>query len=292
MTFSDTHSIAQAEPGIFNPPADHKSADTRYSMNYSTNSSEPRRPIWTHGRNDSALESRASDITPMTRPQHNQQGAEQRLPSVHTLLHPPILLPDSFYSPSPRSPNQISPTASSGLKSLAAKSIEQSTPSAFNFDSRRPNLGIYPSTTRTASATPVAETLPDLRPALPSPSRHQGVPTYAATASPPRRSLKRPDLVRKRSDRRQWEPNAAGSQCVGTQELPGKGLCYVYEDGSTLPAVIDGEQVNPSWGITKAGKPRKRLAQACQTCREKKIKCDPGVPKCSQCTKARRPCRG
>lgn len=46
------------------------------------------------------------------------------------------------------------------------------------------------------------------------------------------------------------------------------------------------------WGVTKAGKPRKRLSQACITCREKKIKCDPGGgPKCSQCLRFNRECR-
>lgn len=82
------------------------------------------------------------------------------------------------------------------------------------------------------------------------------------------------------------------SRCVGQREIPGEGLCYLYEDGSYCRAVIDGEPVNPSWGITKAGKPRKRLAQACLTCREKKIKCEPGYPKCHQCAKSQRACRG
>jgi hypothetical protein len=82
------------------------------------------------------------------------------------------------------------------------------------------------------------------------------------------------------------------SRCVGQREIPGEGLCYVYEDGTFCRAIIDGEAVNPSWGITKAGKPRKRLAQACLTCREKKIKCEPGFPKCHQCAKSQRVCRG
>jgi hypothetical protein len=82
------------------------------------------------------------------------------------------------------------------------------------------------------------------------------------------------------------------SRCVGQREVPGEGLCYVYEDGTFCRAIIDGEAVNPSWGITKAGKPRKRLAQACLTCREKKIKCEPGYPKCHQCAKSQRVCRG
>ena len=78
---------------------------------------------------------------------------------------------------------------------------------------------------------------------------------------------------------------------VGEQEIPGEGLCWVYEDGSICKKVIDGEEVKAEWGVTKAGKPRKRLAIACTTCREKKIKCDPGSPKCVQCDKFGRECR-
>ena len=78
---------------------------------------------------------------------------------------------------------------------------------------------------------------------------------------------------------------------VGEQIIPGEGPCYIYEDGSRCKKIIDGEPVNAQWGVTKAGKPRKRLAIACMTCREKKIKCDPGDPKCIQCDKFGRECR-
>ncbi|KAK6219119.1 hypothetical protein LQW54_002368 [Pestalotiopsis sp. IQ-011] len=74
-------------------------------------------------------------------------------------------------------------------------------------------------------------------------------------------------------------------------EVPGEGLCYFYDDGSHCKTVIDGEQVNAHWGVTKAGKPRKRLAIACLTCREKKIKCDPDFPRCVQCEKFGRVCK-
>jgi hypothetical protein len=97
--------------------------------------------------------------------------------------------------------------------------------------------------------------------------------------------------MRRRADILSRAPVRA-SRCVGQREITGEGLCYVYEDGSYCRAIIDGEPVNPSWGITKAGKPRKRLAQACLTCREKKIKCEPGYPKCHQCAKSQRACRG
>lgn len=78
---------------------------------------------------------------------------------------------------------------------------------------------------------------------------------------------------------------------VRAAELPGEGLCYFYDDGSHCKTVIDGEAVNAHWGVTKAGKPRKRLAIACVTCREKKIKCDPDYPRCVQCEKFGRVCK-
>jgi hypothetical protein len=78
---------------------------------------------------------------------------------------------------------------------------------------------------------------------------------------------------------------------VTQAELPGEGPCYFYDDGSHCRTVIDGEAVNAHWGVTKAGKPRKRLAIACVTCREKKIKCDPDYPRCLQCGKFGRVCR-
>ncbi|QLI67711.1 uncharacterized protein G6M90_00g030650 [Metarhizium brunneum] len=72
---------------------------------------------------------------------------------------------------------------------------------------------------------------------------------------------------------------------VRAADVPGEGMCYFYDDGSHCKTVIDGEVVNSHWGVTKAGKPRKRLAIACIPCREKKIKCDPDYPRCVQCEK-------
>ena len=78
---------------------------------------------------------------------------------------------------------------------------------------------------------------------------------------------------------------------VVSEDVTAEGPVWVYEDGTTCPKVIDGEQVNAEWGVTKAGKPRKRLAIACTSCREKKIKCDPAEPKCVQCEKNGRFCK-
>lgn len=78
---------------------------------------------------------------------------------------------------------------------------------------------------------------------------------------------------------------------VRQAEVAGEGTCYFYDDGTHCKIIIDGEVVNAHWGVTKAGKPRKRLAIACITCREKKIKCDPDFPRCVQCEKFGRVCQ-
>ncbi|KAK4622227.1 hypothetical protein CLAFUW4_06918 [Fulvia fulva] len=90
-----------------------------------------------------------------------------------------------------------------------------------------------------------------------------------------------------------FPPNAPESskKYIGVREVPGEGQFHLYEGGYRIPTSVDGENVNPAWGLTKANKPRKRLAMACLDCREKKIKCEPGASSCLQCEKAKRPCR-
>lgn len=83
----------------------------------------------------------------------------------------------------------------------------------------------------------------------------------------------------------------ASKKYLGVKDFPGEGVFHVYDGGYRIPTIVDGETVNPQWGLTKANKPRKRLALACLDCREKKIKCEPGATSCLQCEKAKRPCR-
>ncbi|KAK6523731.1 hypothetical protein TWF281_001703 [Arthrobotrys megalospora] len=62
----------------------------------------------------------------------------------------------------------------------------------------------------------------------------------------------------------------------------------VMSDQPELPREIDGIEVNPEWGLTKAGKARQRLPIACTNCRGKKIKClvnKDGGP-CHNCLKS------
>ncbi|KAI2733946.1 transcriptional regulator family: Fungal Specific TF [Penicillium roqueforti] len=92
----------------------------------------------------------------------------------------------------------------------------------------------------------------------------------------------------KRSNNQPLRPHVVDERVIDGE------LCFVYADGSSCPKFIDGTPVNANWGITKAGRPRKRLGLACLTCREKKIKCNPNPTAeavCDQCRKSGRECR-
>lgn len=67
--------------------------------------------------------------------------------------------------------------------------------------------------------------------------------------------------------------------------VPGRRVCYIYDIGGICRKFVNGNTISPQWGTTKAGKLRKRLTQACDSCREKKVKCDAGGPPCVQCQK-------
>ncbi|SMR57168.1 unnamed protein product [Zymoseptoria tritici ST99CH_1A5] len=122
---------------------------------------------------------------------------------------------------------------------------------------------------------------------------HNGVPSPYAPGGAEEAHYRSPGstLERPRSD--QYGPLGAESskKYVGVREVPGEGTFHLYEGGFRIPTHVDGETVNPAWGLTKANKPRKRLAMACLDCREKKIKCEPGAVSCLQCEKAKRTCR-
>lgn len=91
-------------------------------------------------------------------------------------------------------------------------------------------------------------------------------PPHTRVASPPHKDTAG-DMTRRliaTHQMRDAPPASADSlQCVGQRHVLREGICYVSKDGSTCLTVIDGEPVNPLWGITKAGKARKRLAHAC-----------------------------
>ncbi|RMZ85305.1 hypothetical protein DV738_g110, partial [Chaetothyriales sp. CBS 135597] len=131
-----------------------------------------------------------------------------------------------------------------------------------------------------------------------SPSRSESQPRAQFSSTPPAQA--QDENVASLSSSSSQEVSIHGlahhdgtrTKTVVRQEyVHGKGVCYVYDDGTLCPKAINGLVVNPKWGTTKAGKPRKRLGQACNTCREKKIRCEPQVPKCAQCQKFGRECK-
>jgi hypothetical protein len=87
-------------------------------------------------------------------------------------------------------------------------------------------------------------------------------------------------------------PAAAGRKnrgYIGVEVINGQKF-HIYEGGLCLPYEVNGERVNEWWGLTKANIPRKRLATACDRCREKKVRCEPGVEGCLQCQRAHTTC--
>lgn len=88
-----------------------------------------------------------------------------------------------------------------------------------------------------------------LQPALPT--QLQGPPTTASSEGAPVKDGLGPKI---------WTGTHFLPRFVRQAEVPGEGMCYFYDDGTHCKTVIDGEPVNAHWGVTKAGKPRKRLA--------------------------------
>ncbi|KAL5399100.1 hypothetical protein PMIN02_000888 [Paraphaeosphaeria minitans] len=261
------------------------------------------------------------EISSQQRPSRDSQGNQnhaQQLPSLRTLLEPELLeskASDQFLRPG----GQQLFHSTAGRYGSASPTLKRrhdsdgyshDLPESYALPSRIPPVHRHASyTTSTDSQPPAFSTS---GPAHRSQTfigissdkifRPPSTTSALSACSEPGRAFSGPaqlhddpmDMgkpVRRRTEGSSRAP-IRSKHCVGQQQVAGEGLCYVFDDGSYCRVVIDGEPVNPSWGITKAGKPRKRLAQACLTCREKKIKCEPGYPKCHQCAKSQRVCLG
>ena len=259
--------------------------------------SDPMSGFTDPGRYESGSSARRT--LPGTRP-----GSHEKLPSVSQLLTPgstgPTGSPFSLGvtgSGSPVSPGHHSSHVSSYTEShqrsdsghfqgaYGSLPVSQSRYASIPAPSSSPYGHPYQDTSRSYMSTDAQ------RPAQSVHSPSQG-PYYA----PPPQSHsygqnKMPPMVAGQPHSDPANPTKPVMKVVGEQNIHGEGICYLYEDGSHVKKYIDGEAVNAQWGVTKAGKPRKRLAIACMTCREKKIKCDPGEPKCVQCDKSGRECR-
>ena len=108
---------------------------------------------------------------------------------------------------------------------------------------------------------------------------------YYGSETPNHSTTGSPHISLSEDSGRPWTVNY-----VGSRDIINEGLCHIYDDGFFIPAYVNGEWVNPELGLTKNGKPRKRLGRACKSCNSKKIKCEPGHRKCRQCEKAQIEC--
>lgn len=247
-----------------------------------------------------------------------KDSRSQRLPSLRSILNspPPVSRPSQISAP-PRNevlpngvPRSASPqffredVASSGPRRMGAArndSVTPVTPGRLGYS----NAPVYyhdghaqhgmhdphvqKLSIQTHSAVPLVAAPAHQRTSSASQGSGPGMQSDK-TLSPEDQSDMPRNALKRRSEAPRGPPRI--TKCVGQKNVPGEGLCWLYEDGSYCRTVIDGERVNPNWGVTKAGRPRKRLAQACLTCREKKIKCEPAYPKCHQCAKSQRVCKG
>lgn len=190
------------------------------------------------------------------------------------------------HPPAPHASNHA--TTNSGVKSAPASAAPRAADDNLqmmyhdNVISPRP-VDSLPPTPMTAPPTGTASSSTKIRQIYPS--HAQNVP--ALNAPPPPRSRNNRSAVQNRRESKQ--PRIV--RLIGEGHIDRLGQCYIYSDGTHCPKWVKGELVNANWGLTKAGKPRKRLAQACVTCRDRKIKCHPAAPKCEQCQRSGKTCR-
>ncbi|GFF45182.1 uncharacterized transcriptional regulatory protein C1327.01c [Aspergillus udagawae] len=255
------------------------------------------------GKGDSRLGSNAVGHQPVV---------NEQLPSVSELLTPSSRSSQSmsphrsrlfsFYHPTGESPKpgQSPHTAShhdTGLVPRTPQGHPQGRPEARAEPFPRPTAGNLPSLSQMSIYTPGNEARmhAGIRTDVPQQQAHH------SPFTPQRRESHDKEIREENSSPMAHDIGSAAANqpqtaqvrphVVDERYIEGEGWCYIYADGSHCPKAIDGVPVNANWGVTKAGKPRKRLAQACLTCREKKIKCQPNLPKCDQCQKSGRECR-
>jgi len=227
---------------------------------------------------------------PIPRPYSSNSRPEQ----VERLGLPPPPRPSQF-GIRPESPRQDPRYYSEGHRSHGPTSVNAWSPRS---QSNRPD---YFSTSRDTSSSfrPHHEHLPQpmIQRREPEPriiyhEQHQAPPLTPLYPPTPTSTVAGEQTTTKDGlGPKIWTGTQFLPRFVKQAEVPGEGMCYFYDDGTHCKTVIDGEIVNAHWGVTKAGKPRKRLAIACITCREKKIKCDPDYPRCVQCEKFGRICK-
>ncbi|OAL25408.1 hypothetical protein AYO22_04891 [Fonsecaea multimorphosa] len=84
--------------------------------------------------------------------------------------------------------------------------------------------------------------------------------------------------------------HAPGRASAEKETPDGSGSCHANEDVTIYSQNPDDDGLNTMWSSSKASKLKKRTGQACDGCRERKMRCDFKSPKCTMCKNIDRDC--
>ena len=232
----------------------------------------------------------------LSRP-HSEHGPSVRLPGVRQLL-----LPDLFVDPDPSTltpqhhleqPRPFSPTTALSSPDDFLSLPKRASESSFKTLQSDPfeSTTWSPHSMRTSSSDAL---IPMHHQA---PTFMQASPRQYAQVSPLEENLLSPrfhqsNLVRANPYGCHSPANSPATGTLNYRAIEGQNS-HSHARGTVSGKPWHEAVAHPDWGLTKAGKPRKRLAQACINCRQKKIRChpNPNLMQCAQCEKTQTDCR-
>lgn len=224
---------------------------------------------------------------------HVGNGSQTRLPGVRDLLMPQSVVSEPRFDPDRRhfsaQDKLLRTTASLAFSPILLPARAESQPSgstlsapkhnAPDFSRRWPGEDVEKSGAPQFLPQPGPQSTPPGHVHLTPPavrSQATGFPFARPTTTPPRPSVNSFERFGNSPD----IPAAIGSAEGGNPNSP---------SADTWASTSSRQE----WGMTKAGKPRKRLALACLNCRQKKIRCHPNprTMRCNHCERTGSYCR-
>jgi hypothetical protein len=232
--------------------------------------------------------------TSLLRPSSGEQPGT-RLPSLQQLLlpHPLVALnqPSAHPQNPPDQPRLFSSATSSGLSEISPSPSKRASQGSVRTSQLVQSDFHIPGAQSTGASSISPTTAMSHEPSylvqVPQQQSSQMSPFRESWLSPPSHiySSTHPDQFRQLSPNSKYHAGSPGLETTRQSSAP-----YVVDRYSHGPVRTHSRHDAPhqrDWGTTKAGKPRKRLAQACLNCRHKKIRChsNPSSIKCTQCTR-------
>ena len=252
----------------------------------------------------------------------NQANWSEKLPNINTFLapgtnvnygtnppHPPLLYRDSSYPCGDRGLEQYRTSTRTTEYRPPSYPAYSGTPSSihprqdFTRASHPDHTSLRPWSSSYSTSSPMRggrdeappSTIGPQHGATPRPAHHyhsripqpKGDSRHILKSPPP---LHMALSINSEASRR----TLAHPSTTGTQEQASPHLQGVQSRDDFRQSMLHSESpgIPPRWGMTKAGKVRKRLAQACESCRKKKTRCEPRAKrmKCLPCEKTGNSC--